>query len=77
MDNFEKLSPDMLQNVAGGIDKNQTEMVKLMIRTEKRKGKTKEEVKALFRGKLRSDFEESSVSVEEACRIVDAYYDSL
>ena len=38
MDNYEKLSPDMLQNVAGGVDKNQTEMVKLMIRTEKRKG---------------------------------------
>ena len=77
MDNFEKLSSDMLQNVAGGVDKNQTEMVKIMVRAEKNKGKTKEEIKALFRGKLRSDFEESSVSVEEACKLVDAYYDSL
>ena len=77
MDNLEKLSPEMLGDVAGGMDNVEAGLLKIIIAKEKRHKKTKEEVKELFRTKYKKDMDMAHITWEEVCQLIDNIWDSL
>ena len=78
MDQFEKITPEMLNDVAGGTDLNELGQwgVKAIALKYKKQGKTKEETKAILRpGLERQGLTSAEIDTVEA--FIDGCWDSL